>query len=134
MNSLINISEGASLALHSLVLIAKNSPRRMNAKIIAEQLNASQAHLSKIFQKLSKANLVKSVRGPAGGFELYKPAEEISFLDIYEIIEGKVNLSACSLGKFHCAFATCIFNSELNRISADIYRTLKNMKLSDFND
>lgn len=132
MSNLINISEAASLALHSLVLIARNQPLRMNVKILAEELNVSQAHLAKVFQKLSKNGLVKSVRGPAGGFELNKPAEEISFLEIFEVIEGKVNLTDCPLGKTHCSFQTCIFSGELKRIYVDIYETFKKMKLSEF--
>ena len=132
MSNLINISEAASLALHGLVLIAKNQPLRMNVKVLAEELNASQTHLAKVFQKLSKAGLVRSVRGPAGGFDLNNPAEEITFLEIYEIIDGKIILSDCPLGKNHCAFLSCIFDNELNRISADIYETFRKMKLSDF--
>ncbi|MCK5148487.1 Rrf2 family transcriptional regulator [bacterium] len=129
---LINASEGSYLALHSLALIAKNQPMRMNAKVLAEELNASQAHLAKVFQKLSKAGLVKSVRGPAGGFELNKSADDISFLEIYEIIEGKVMLGGCPFDKVHSVFHTCIFGDELNRISDDIYETFKKIKLSSF--
>ena len=132
MSKLINISEAASLAFHSLALIAENKPLRMNVKVLAEELDVSHTHLAKVFQKLSKNGLVKSVRGPAGGFELNKPAEEISFLEIFEVIEGKVNLTDCPFGKTHCAFETCIFSGELNRISADVYETFKNMKLSEF--
>ncbi len=132
MSNLINISEAASLAFHSLALIARNQPSRMNAKVLARELNASHAHLAKVFQKLSKSGLVKSVRGPVGGFELNKPAEEISFLEIFEVIEDKVNLTACPFGKTHCAFETCIFSGELKRIYADIYQTFNKMKLSEF--
>ena len=132
MSNLINISEAASLALHGLVLIAKNQPLRMNVKVLAEELNASQTHLAKVFQKLSKAGLVKSLRGPAGGFELNKPAEDITFLEIYEIIDGKVTLGACPFGKVHCVFQSCMFDNELNRISTDIYNTFKKIRLSDF--
>ena len=130
--SLVNVSEGASLALHSLVLIAKKQPLRMSVKILAEELSVSQAHLAKVFQKLSKSGLVKSVRGPAGGFCLNKPADEINFWEIYETIEGKVKLGGCPFDKEHCAFSSCIFGKEINRISSDIYETFKNMKLSDF--
>ena len=130
--SLTNVSEGASLALHSLALIAQKQPERLSVKVLAEELNASQAHLAKVFQKLSKAGLVTSVRGPAGGFILNRPADEISFLDIYEIIEGKVVLGGCPLGKTHCSFEKCIFSNELNRISADIYETFKKFKLSEY--
>jgi len=128
--NLVHISEGASLALHSLVLIARNENKRMNVKTIAEELGASQAHLAKVFQKLNKAGLVNSVRGPSGGFELNKPAHEISFLEIYEIIEGKVKLNGCPLGKTECSFKTCIFGNDLNRIYKDIYETFGKMKLS----
>ena len=132
MSNLINISEAASLALHGLVLIAKNQPMRMNVKTLSVELNASQTHLAKVFQKLSKTGLVRSLRGPAGGFELNNPADEITFLEIYEIIDGKITLGDCPLGKNHCVFQSCIFDNELNRISADIYETFKKMRLSDF--
>ena len=104
MSNLINISEAASLALHGLVLIAKNQPLRINVKVLAEELNASQTHLAKVFQKLGKANLVRSLRGPAGGFELNKPADDITFLEIYEIIDGEIILSDCPLGKNQIRF------------------------------
>ena len=123
MSNLINISEAASLALHGLVLIAKNQPLRINVKVLAEELNASQTHLAKVFQKLGKANLVRSLRGPAGGFELNKPADDITFLEIYEIIDGEIILSDCPLGKNHCVFQSCIFDNELTRISNEIYET-----------
>ncbi|MBI9103616.1 MAG: Rrf2 family transcriptional regulator [Spirochaetales bacterium] len=131
--NLLNISEGAYLAMHSLALIASKQPERLSVKNLAEELNASQAHLAKVFQKISKAGLVKSVRGPSGGFILDKPAEDISFLDIYEIIEGKVNLGDCPLGKSRCSFNMCIFNDDFNRISKDIYNTYDKIKLSNFN-
>jgi Rrf2 family transcriptional regulator, nitric oxide-sensitive transcriptional repressor len=132
VNSLVNVSEGSYLALHGMAYIAQNTPERISVKKLAEILHASEAHLAKVFQKLSKADLVKSVRGPAGGFELNHSLENINFLQIYEIIEGKVNLSGCPFGKIGCAFKSCIFNQELNRISQDIYDTFKNLKLSDF--
>lgn len=130
--SLVSVSEGASLALHSLVLVAKNQPNRMNVKVLADELDASRAHLAKVFQKLSKAGLVKSVRGPAGGFELSKPAKDISFLEIYEIMEGKVILGGCPLGKTKCSFEKCIFTSKMNEISVEIYKSFKNISLADF--
>lgn len=126
------MTEGAYLAMHGLALIAQKQPERLSVKHLAEALDASRDHLAKVFQKLSKAGLVTSVRGPAGGFILNKAAEDISFLDIYEIIEGTVNLGACPLGKKMCAFHSCIFSSEFHRISEDIYHTYKKIKLSDF--
>jgi len=132
MSHLINISEAASLALHGLVLVAQQSPNKVNAKYLAEKLDASEAHLAKIFQRLSKSGFIRSFRGPTGGFVLNKPAEEISFLDIYEIVESKIILNDCPLDKAGCTFENCIFGDALKSISNNIYKTFKNIKLSNF--
>lgn len=134
MSHLINISEGTSLALHGMAIVAQQSPNKVNAKYLAEKLDASEAHLAKIFQRLSKNGLIKSFRGPTGGFMLNKPAEEISFLDIYEIVESKIILNDCPLDKAGCTFENCIFGDTLKNISQSIYQTFKNIKLSDFTE
>ena len=132
MSHLINISEAASLALHGLAIVAQQSPNKVNAKHLAERLNASEAHLAKIFQRLSKSGLIRSFRGPRGGFILNKPAEEISFLDIYEIVESKIILNDCPLDKAGCTFENCIFGDALKNNSNNIFQTFKNIKLSNF--
>jgi Rrf2 family protein len=132
MSHLINVSEAASLALHGLTIVAQQSPNKVNSKYLAEKLDASEAHLAKIFQRLSKSGLIRSFRGPTGGFMLNKPAEEISFLDIYEIIESKIILNDCPLDKAGCPFENCIFGDALKNISYNIYQTFENIKLSDF--
>ncbi len=134
MSHLINISEGASLALHGLAIVAQQSPNKVNAKYLAEKLDASEAHLAKIFQRLSKSGLIRSFRGPTGGFMLNKPAEEVSFLDIYEIVESKIILNNCPLDKTGCTFENCIFGDALKNISQSIYQTFQNIKLSDFTE
>ncbi len=132
MSNFINISEATSIALHGLALIVKNHPNKMNVKSLAEHLEASPAHLAKVFQKLSKADIVTSSRGPAGGFILSRPAEEITFLEIYEVMEGKVNLGACPLGRTVCTFSSCIFTSRIHKITKELYDEFKSIKLSDF--
>lgn len=132
MSSLINISERASLAIHSMVLVVRNRDGRATIRELAEQLDASSNHLAKVFQNLGKAGLVRSVRGPAGGYQLNRPAEEITFLDIFEAVEGPVRLTGCPLGKDKCYFDTCIFSSEMLRITRDLHASLKCMTLSAF--
>ncbi|MEA1986956.1 MAG: Rrf2 family transcriptional regulator [Candidatus Marinimicrobia bacterium] len=132
MSMLINISEGTSLAFHGLALIVKYKPNRLNIKFLAKHLKASEAHLAKIFQQLVKAKFVTSTRGPNGGFILKKPAHQISFLSIYETIEGKVDLKTCPLGKKYCPLDNCDLDDNLNKISNEIYNYYKKIKLSQF--
>ncbi|MDA3956702.1 Rrf2 family transcriptional regulator [Oceanispirochaeta sp.] len=132
MNQLINISEAASLAFHGLALVAQATPDRINVKEAARKLNASEAHLAKVFQALNKAGITKSQRGPRGGFLLNQPPEDISFLDIYEILESPVKLCDCPLGYQDCGFSTCLFDQKLNHINREILKTFENIKLSQF--
>lgn len=129
---LINLSEATFIALHSLVIVAQSHPKRVNVKVLAKRLGASQAHLAKVFQILSKNGIVNSLRGPTGGFGLNKEAKEISFLEIYEIFDGKVTFHSCPFGKDDCAFTSCIFSKSINKISLEIYNLYKKLTLSEF--
>ena len=77
MNKLINISEASSIAIHSLVLIAKLD-QHINATQISKLTGFSKNHLSKILQMLVKHGYLKSNRGPKGGFFLIRKPQEIT--------------------------------------------------------
>jgi Rrf2 family protein len=129
------LSEASFLAIHSMAYIVKHkNDERMSVKKIAEATNASENHLSKVFQRLVKAGLLKSTRGPKGGFSLNRKPNEISFLDIYEAIEGKMHSDFCEIRKKNraCPFDKCIFDGIFNKISAEMIEYMKNKTLGDF--
>ncbi len=132
MSTLLNLSEGSSLALHSLAIIAGKTPERVNVKYLAKKLQASEAHLAKVFQQLSKSGVVRSFRGPNGGFVLSKSPNDISLLEIHELIDGKVDLQTCPLGKNHCPMENCIFGNSLTQASLEAYKVLNNTNLLKF--
>ena len=55
MASIIQISEAASLALHSMVMLAASPERSLTVKEITARTGVSEAHLSKVMQRLAKA-------------------------------------------------------------------------------
>ena len=59
--------------------------------------------LAKILQRLSKAGLLRSIRGSNGGFSLRKPAGKITMLEVIEALEGPVAINRCLLRKGECA-------------------------------
>ncbi len=136
IHKLINISEGTSLAFHGLAMIAQGAnetpPDRVNIKTMATKLEASENHLAKVFQKLGKAGIVSSVRGPSGGFILVQPPENISLLSIYEILEGKTDPEGCPLGWETCNFEICIFEDRMHKANREIYEILKDITLLDY--
>jgi len=55
---------------------------------LAELNKITETYLSKVFAKLRKAGIVRSIPGVNGGYELARPPEDISFWDVIEAIEG----------------------------------------------
>lgn len=130
MSRLVHISEAASLAIHSLALIASSSVR-LNTKKIAEILHVSQNHLAKILQVLTRNEFLESNRGPGGGFILKKNADEVSMLQIYQLIEGKVDCQFCGISEDHCPFITCVFGGKPDKLTNEFVEYLTNTKISD---
>ena len=121
----IGISEATSLAMHSMVLIATRQGELLSAKEIASITGVSEAHLAKVLQRLSKANLLNSIRGPKGGFALTKLPAEITLLEIYETIEGELQQQGCPTNRSTCPFKACIFGGVLQKMTDQFYDYLQ---------
>jgi Rrf2 family protein len=56
---------------------------------------------------LKRAGLVKSARGPKGGYRLSRPAEHISFGEIVRTMEGPIGLVSCASVNFYAPCGDC---------------------------
>lgn len=131
MTNLINISEAASLAIHSMALIAAGDAK-LNVNQIAKITGASRNHLAKVLQTLVKHGYLVSNRGPKGGFQLKADAEQTSLLEIYQIIEGTIHSRYCNLHHAAaCPFASCVFGGLTHNFIIEFTEYLQNKKLSD---
>lgn len=130
MSKVVHISEAASLAVHSMALIASNK-EMLNVNHIADLTKSSRNHLAKIMQILVKNEFLTSTRGPRGGFILKKDASTIYLLQIYELLEGPIEKQHCGIHTDKCPFTSCVFGNLANRFSEDFIEYLKSTKLSD---
>ena len=93
----MQFSIGVEYAFHSLFyMVDIPEHKTIGIKQIAELNKITEAYLSKTFAKLRKAGIVRSVTGVKGGYELAKRAEDISFWDIIEAIEGTSFFFQCA--------------------------------------
>ncbi len=132
MSAIIQLSEAVSIALHSVVFIATKKGEFVNVKMLQNQISSSANHIAKILQRLVHAGILKSIRGPAGGYILAKSAHEITLLDVYQATNGPVEIDSCPMGKNKCAFKSCIFNGELGKANQILVDYMKNTHLSAF--
>jgi Rrf2 family protein len=126
----VQISQAASIALHGMGILARHE-RRISVRELSEMISVSEPHAAKVFQRLTRAGLVNSLRGPSGGVELAVPASKITLYEIYEAIEGKPSSDYCLINKKHCPFGSCIFGGMLTRINEEFIKYLSSRTLAD---
>jgi Rrf2 family transcriptional regulator, iron-sulfur cluster assembly transcription factor len=93
----MKISTQSRYGLRALYDIAYNStgPSAQVKEISARQ-SISPRYIEQIFQKLKKAGIIKSMRGPSGGYYLARGPGQISVGDVVRATEGPVELVHCS--------------------------------------
>ena len=131
MSQVISLSEAASIALHGVILIGR-AEKGINVTKIAEEINSSKHHVAKVMQRLVKEGYLSSQRGPTGGFILKKDPKNINFLELYETIEGKIEINTCPMNKPVCPFDKCIMNNVTSKMSKEFREYLRNQKLSEY--
>ncbi|MCF8064724.1 MAG: Rrf2 family transcriptional regulator [Desulfarculaceae bacterium] len=133
MQQLLKISEAASLALHTMGLLASRPGEQVPTRELAARLKVSEAHLAKVMQRLGRAGLVRSQRGPKGGFALERNPEDITLLEVYEATEGPLRERRCLLGKPMCN-GNCILGGLLERVGDEVRDYFSQTRLSDLKD
>ena len=131
MAKIFSMSDAASIAIHSMVLIAR-AENGINAVKIAEISGFSKNHISKVLQRLVKNGLLKSIRGPSGGFTLKQGPESITLLNIYEAIEGSLDITDCSMAHDICGFDNCIMGNVVNKMTVEFKRFLNDQSLKEY--
>ena len=131
MSKVVSISEAASIAMHGVILIAR-SDQSFNVVSIADRTSTSRHHVAKVMQRLVKEGFITSTRGPNGGFRLSRNPEEISLLNLYEAIEGKVVIPECPMGKPICAFDKCMMSNLTQDMTRHFIDYLKDQTIDKY--
>lgn len=85
----MQFSIGVEYALHCLLyMVDTPAGKSVGIRDLATYQGVSETYLSKVFTKLRKSGIVKSIPGVNGGYELARSPEEISFWNIVEAVEG----------------------------------------------
>src|SRR5919199_4021291 len=96
---IVRLTQKSKYAVRALVELALNeddSP--LGVAEIARRQYIPERFLEQIFGELRRANVLKSRRGGHGGSRFAMPTEEVSVLDVVEILDGEVRPARCSAG------------------------------------
>lgn len=115
-----------------LSLYGENGPVRLAD--IAKRQKMSLPYLEQIFGRLRRAKLVKSVRGPGGGYQLGRDASEISAGEIVEAVEGAMDASQCQGGAACRGGAQCLAHGLWSDLNAKMAEFLNAQTLQSIRD
>lgn len=102
------ISQKTRYALRALLFLAEEGDRRpVQLARIATSQRVPPKYLELIMLDLKKAGLVRSERGPRGGYVLARSASEISFGEIVRALEGPIALVSCASVNFYAPCGDC---------------------------
>lgn len=128
-------SKACEYAIRASIFIAKNSfeGKRVSPKRISEEINSPQAFTAKILQALVKHNVIKSVKGAYGGFEIDKgDISKIKILQIVQAIDGDKTFKGCALGLETCDEKhSCPLHDKFKKVRNDLKQMLENTSLEE---
>jgi Rrf2 family iron-sulfur cluster assembly transcriptional regulator len=85
-----------------LDLASNDTGKPITLDIISQRQNISLSYLEQLFAKLRRSELVKSVRGPGGGYLLDAAAKDINLTQIIEAVDENIDLRRCKgMGSCH---------------------------------
>jgi Rrf2 family protein len=106
-----------------------NGPVAMNDIVKREKV--SKKYMEQIVYQLMTAGLVKSVRGPKGGYVLTRSPDKVTLIDLYNILEGHQVLVPCLAEPRSCELVkTCAAREMWKSMQADMDMTMKKKTLT----
>lgn len=118
------------MAVVDMALNADGKPVSLH-KISARQEIALN-YLEQIFIKLKKSNIVKSVRGPGGGYVLTVPIQDITLYEVMSAVSGPFKMTRCGEGtKCNIKGVRCATHKVWSGFNSVISDYFSNISLSD---
>jgi Rrf2 family protein len=100
---------------------------------IAERLMIPKAFLSKILQQLARKGVVRSLKGPSGGFVLAVDPEEITLQEILREIDGPTRVFECFATEADCSlYGDCLIRDVFGEVEEQIGKVLARYTLASF--
>lgn len=121
-------SKTCEYAIRATIFIASESSdgKRSSINDIARKIESPEPFTAKILQRLVKANIINSIKGNGGGFELNKTQlKEIKLEQLVKAIDGNTLFERCSLGLHDCSDKhPCPFHNKYKPLRENLKKTL----------
>ncbi|WP_442795588.1 RrF2 family transcriptional regulator [Pelobium manganitolerans] len=130
-------SKTCEYAIRAVFFIAHRteSGDRVGIKEIATGISSPEHFLAKILQDLSRRGIVKSAKGPNGGFYMDEQTLRRPLVDVVEAVDGNGLFVGCGLGLVSCSEKKpCPLHAEFAVIRKNIHQMLVKTSIGHFTE
>lgn len=128
------LSKSFGYALRGILYVAKlqDENRKIQIDEIASNLSIPKHFLGKIMQQIVKEGLLKSTKGPYGGFSLTADTLQTPLIRLVEVTEGMEQFKMCSLKLKFCNSANpCPLHTEMEQLRTKFLTVFSGTTLGD---
>ena len=133
--SITKNTEYALRALYEIAVLDREKP--VSRKFISQKQDISEHFLEKIFIQLQKAGIIRSIRGPGGGFILGKKASNITVWDVFTAVDSKAHFyeKCAAISKKKCKhFKNCKVKFIWPKINEALKKSMTDISLKDISE
>jgi len=118
-------------AVTAMIDVAMNGTRGpVTLAAVSERQRISLSYLEQLFGKLRRHGLVDSVRGPGGGYNLARPADQVSVADVILAVDEPIDATQCG-GRENCHDDhRCMTHDLWAALNAHIFSFLRSVTLA----
>jgi len=131
----VKLNTKGRYAVMAIVDLAKHSSSKpVSLADIAARQEISLSYLEQLFARLRKADLVRSVRGPGGGYRLARPATETRIADVILAVDEPIKATRCDVSSAKgCTGANgkCITHDLWEELTRQIHIFLSSVSIAD---
>lgn len=124
----------AVTALLDIAIYSEGSSTPITLYNISERQSISLSYLEQLFVKLRKNNIVKSYKGPGGGYVLNKPSEQIAIAEIIKAVDEDMDARTCRGSKNCKDNGQCLTHDLWAGLTTELYNYLGKVTLKDLLD
>ena len=131
---MIKLNKMTDYAVVCLGMLSRKSGYPMSASELSRETGLTLYTVQKILKIIvSKSDLISAYRGALGGYVLNRKSSEISVVEIIEVLEGPITLTACVDNSENLceSSSSCFLGGKWNKINDIIRKTLNDISLDD---
>ena len=125
------ISQTAEYALRAVSYLAAHLERSVTTQEIAEEMKIPPSYLSKVLGYLVRVGLVRSRRGPTGGFVLAQDPSRLALLDVIEAVEPWDRHDKCPIERSGHSGQLCPLHEKLASAWARVEETMRHTTVAE---